>query len=81
MENCENLQNANYCLFQLAIQYSSENVLTMTRDDDYESARVDADSSEDANFLVITGDSYSYSMFFEEEVPKNINIKMVGLSK
>ncbi|XP_063411188.1 uncharacterized protein LOC134694123 [Mytilus trossulus] len=53
----------------------------MTRDDDYETARVDADSSEDASFLVITGDSYSYSMFFEEEVPESINIQMVGLSK
>ncbi|CAG2193249.1 CEMIP [Mytilus edulis] len=75
------ITNAQFGFSDLAIQYSSENVLTMTRDDDYESARVDADSSEDANFLVITGDSYSYSMFFEEEVPKNINIKMVGLSK
>ncbi|CAG2235555.1 TEME2 [Mytilus edulis] len=85
-EDCKIRSNWNfgYCehaFGKLAIQYSSENVLTMTRDDDYESARVDADSSEDANFLVITGDSYSYSMFFEEEVPKNINIKMVGLSK
>ncbi|XP_052081131.1 cell migration-inducing and hyaluronan-binding protein-like [Mytilus californianus] len=76
--------NFGYCEHaygKLAIKYPSDNVLTMTRDDDYETARVDADSPGDASFLVITGESYSYSMYFEEEVPKEFGILMVGVSK
>ncbi|CAC5383977.1 TEME2 [Mytilus coruscus] len=76
--------NFGYCehaFGKLGIKYSTDNVLTMTRDDDYETSRVDADSPADARFLVITGESYSYSMYFEEEVPKEFSILMVGLSK
>ncbi|XP_052080396.1 cell surface hyaluronidase-like [Mytilus californianus] len=85
-EECKIRSNWNfgYCKHafgKLAIKYSSDNILTMTRDDDFETAHVDADSPDDASFLVITGESYSYSMYFEEEVPKDINIQMIGLSK
>ncbi|XP_063411187.1 cell migration-inducing and hyaluronan-binding protein-like [Mytilus trossulus] len=85
-EECKIRSNWNfgYCKHaygKLAIKYPTENVLTMTRDDDYETARVDADSPGDASFLVITGESYSYSMYFEEAVPNEFGILMVGLSK
>ncbi|VDI06374.1 Hypothetical predicted protein [Mytilus galloprovincialis] len=79
--NYENVLIETFFFKQLAIKYPTENVLTMTRDDDYETARVDAHSTGDASFLVITGESYSYSMYFEEAVPNEFGILMVGLSK
>lgn len=51
----------------------------MTRDDDYEIARMDADDNKGANFLLITGeDAYSYSMYWEDEVPESFEILVIG---
>ena len=53
----------------------------MTRDDDYEIARMDADDHNGANFLGITGeDAYSYSMYWEDEVPQRFQIEAKGVT-
>jgi len=53
----------------------------MTRDDDYEISRMDADDTEVAKFLAIIGDdAYSYSMYWEDEVPKSFHIQPIGVT-
>ena len=49
----------------------------MTRDDNYKIAKMDADSDMGASFLTIAGEpEYSYSMYWENEIPKNSQLSL-----
>ena len=58
-----------------------KNIVTMTRDDDYENLSIDSDFENDAPFLVILGGQYSYSLKWKLEVPQSFMIETAGISK
>lgn len=62
-------------------QGGEDNVVTLTRDDDYLNARADEDRNNGASFLTIVGEDYGYSMYWEEEVPESIVVTGKAVSK
>lgn len=58
-----------------------DNVLTVTRDDNYKIARIDVDQDKSSPFLTIIGEEYSYSMFWESMIPETIFIRTMAVTK
>ena len=56
-------------------------MLTVTRDDDYQVARIDVDQDKSSPFLTIIGEEYSYSMFWESMIPETIFIRTMAVTK
>ena len=56
-------------------------MLTVTRDDDYQVARIDVDQDKSSPFLTIIGEGYSYSMFWESMIPETIFIRTMAVTK
>ena len=56
-------------------------MLTVTRDDNYQVARIDVDQDKSSPFLTIIGEEYSYSMFWESMIPETIFIRTMAVTK
>lgn len=56
-------------------------MLTVTRDDNYQVARIDVDQDRSSPFLTIIGEEYSYSMFWESMIPETIFIRTMAVTK
>lgn len=84
---CRERKNWNFAFCQhnfgkIEVVYEGENnLLTVTRDDDYLEARVNADQDMGASFLAILGEENSYSMFWEDEVPQKIVLIGEGVTR
>ena len=57
------------------------NIVTMTRDDDYENLSIDSDFENDAPFMVILGGQYSYTLKWKLEVPESFKFETAGITK